>query len=165
MRPFTVLASLLLVLPLVGRCAAADPPAPEERVKVTVAVILANGGDKVDGRLTCLAREIHELHPRLTGFRLGPMTTQSVPLGGAETFRLVDGQVATIAVKRCTERPGCFCLDVKSKALVGEMTYSSVCGKYFPLVTEYKTKKEGDQLIIAFMVESCAGKEKEKGKK
>jgi hypothetical protein len=162
MRSLTVVASLVLLLPLVGRCAAGPP---EESVKVTVAVILANGGGKVDDRLTCLAREVHELHPRLTGFHLGPTTTQSLPLGTAGTFRLVDGQVAVISVKRCAERPGCFCLDVKSKALVGEMTYSSVCGKYFPLVTDYKTKKDGDQLILAFMVESCAGKAKEKPKK
>jgi hypothetical protein len=156
-----VLASLVLVLPLAGRCAAADPP--EERVKVTVAAILANGSGKVDDRLTCVARQVHELHPRLTGFQLGTTTTRTMALGSAETFRLADGQVATIAVKRCTERAGSFCLDIKSKALVGEMTYSSVCGKYFPLVTEYKTKKDGDQLIIAFMVESCA--KKDKGKK
>ena len=42
------------------------------------------------------------------------------------------------------------------------MVYSSVCGKYLPLVTDYKTKGKGDQLIIVFKVEACDGKEKKK---
>jgi hypothetical protein len=154
------LAPLFVVLLVAGRCAAGDPPAPEERVKVTVAVILANGDGKVDDKLKCVATEVGKMHPKLTGFHLGTTATRSVPLGGSEKFKLVDGQEASITVRRCKECPGRFCLEVDSKALVGEMAYSSVCGKYFPLVTGYKTKDHGDQLIIAFKVESCTGKEK-----
>ncbi|HKI37984.1 MAG TPA: hypothetical protein VKA46_39385 [Gemmataceae bacterium] len=158
MRPLRVLAPLFVALLFAGRCAAADPPA--DRVKVTVAVILANGDGKIDDKLKCVAAEVVKMHPKLTGFHLGTTSTLSVPLGGAEKFKLVDGQEASITVKRCTQCPGRFCLEIDSKALVGEMTYSSVCGKYFPLVTGYKTKDKGDQLIIAFKVESCAGKDK-----
>jgi hypothetical protein len=98
------------------------------------------------------------MHPRLTGYHLGPTKTEAIALGGSETFKLVDGQEATIKVKRCPDCPARFCLEIQSKALVGEMAYTSVCGKYFPLVTDYKTKKHGDQLIIAFKVESCKDK-------
>jgi hypothetical protein len=160
MRPLLALA--LLVAPaLTGRCAD-DPPAAEERVKVTVAVILANGDGKVDDKVKCVADHVRKMHPKLTGFHVGPTTTQPVALGGSEKFKLVDGQEATITVKRCTECPARFCLEVKSQALVGEMVYTSVCGKYLPLVTDYKTKKAGDRLIIAFKVESCSGKNKDK---
>ena len=157
MRPIAVFAALFVALALAaGHCAAADP---EKGVKVTVAVILANADGKVNDKLKCVATEVQKMHPKLTGFHLGNTTTLPIPLGGSEKFKLIDGQEASIKVKRCKDCPGRFCLEIQSKALVGEMAYTSVCGKYFPLVTDYKTKDRGDQLIIAFKVESC---EKEK---
>jgi hypothetical protein len=163
MRPSAALVPLSVALLFAaGRCAAADPP--EKEVRVTVAAILANGDGKVDDRLKCVAAEVRKMHPKLTGFQLGRMTTKPIPLGGTEKFKLEDGQEASIKVKRCPDCPGRFCLEVQSKTLVGEMAYTSVCGKYFPLVTDYRTKDKGDRLIIVFKVESC-DKEKEKGKK
>jgi len=156
MRPLLALA--LVFVPLfVGRCNGADPPAPEERVKITVAAILANGDGKVDDKVKDVACQVRKMHPKLTGFHVGPTTTLPVALGGSEKFKLVDGQEASITVKRCADCASRFCLEVKSQTLVGEMAYTSVCGKYFPLVTDYKTKKDGDQLIIVFKVESCGG--------
>jgi hypothetical protein len=160
MRPSAALVPLSVALLFAaGRCAAADPP--EKEVKVTVVVILANANGKVDERLKCVAAEVQKMHPKLTGFSLGNTTTHPIPLDGSQTFKLVDGQEATIKVNRCKDCPGRFCLEIQSKTLVGEMTYNSVCGKYFPLVTDYKTKDKGDRLIIGFKVESC-DKEKEK---
>jgi hypothetical protein len=155
MRPSVALVLLCAAPLLGGRCTAADP---DENVRVTVAVIRANGDGKVDDRLKCVATEVRKMHPKLTGFHLGETTTLPIPLGGSEKFKLVDGQEATIKVKRCKENPGRFCLEIQSKTLVGEMAYTSVCGKYFPLVTDYKTKDKGEQLILAFKVESCAKK-------
>jgi hypothetical protein len=161
MRPLFALALLFVALPIVsGRCAAAEPP---ERVKVTVAVIFANGDGKVDDKLKCVATEVQKLHPRLTGFHLGPATTLPIALGGSEKYKLVDGQEVTVKVKHCPDCPKRFCLEIKSKVLVGEMAYNSVCGKWFPLVTCHKTKDRGDQIIIAFKVEPCT--DKDKGKK
>lgn len=161
MRPLAVLVPLSAALLFAaGRCAAAPP---EEGVRVTVAVILANGDGKVCDRVKCIAEEVRKKHPKLTGFHMGTMTTHAIPLGGSEKFKLVDGQEATIKVKRCKDCPARFCLEVQTKTLVGEMAYTSVCGKYFPLVTDYRTKDGGDRLIIAFKVESC-DKEKEKKK-
>jgi hypothetical protein len=164
MRPLPTLAPLF-VLPLLlapGRCPAADPP----QVRVTVVAILASERNKnVEEKLKCVAGEVQKMYPNLTGFRVGPSTTKPIALGGSEKFKLVDDQEVTISVKPCTEKPGRFCLDVKSPEVMGGMVYSSVCGKYFPIVTQYKTKKS-DQLIIAFKVETCAdAKDKEKGKK
>jgi hypothetical protein len=149
---------------LFGHCCAADPPAQEESVRVTVAAVFANGGGKVDEKLKCVAEAVRKTHPELTGFQVGQSTSLSIALGASEKFKLVDGQEASIAVKRCKECPERFCVEVTSKALVGEMTYTSVCGKYFPLVTGYKTKDKGDQLIILFKVESCPDKDKKEKK-
>ena len=155
---YASLAHAPFVLALLSVPCCADPPAPEEGVKVTVAAVLANGDGKVDNKLKCVAEAVRKTHPELTGFQVGPMKTLSIPLGGSEKVKLVDGQEASVAVKRCKECPERFCVEVTSKALVGEMTYTSVCGKYFPLVTGYKTKDRGDRLIIAFKV--CAEKDK-----
>jgi hypothetical protein len=103
---------------------------------------------------------VRKTHPELTGFHVGPSKLVTIPLGGSEKVTLVDGQEAAIAVKRCKECPDRLCVEVTSKALVGEMTYTSVCGKYFPLVTNYKTKDKGEQLIILFKVETGADKGK-----
>ncbi|HEX5273584.1 MAG TPA: hypothetical protein VFW33_23975 [Gemmataceae bacterium] len=156
MRPTALFVPLFAALLLsAGRCAAAPP---EEGVKVTVAVIVANRDGKVDDRLKCVAEEVRKTHPKLTGFHLERMTKETIPLGGSQKFKLVDGQEATIHVKPCKECPNRFCLEITSNALVGEMTYTAICGKYFPLVTDYRTKDKGDRLIIAFKVESCGKK-------
>jgi hypothetical protein len=148
-----------------GPCCAGDPPATEEHVKVTVAAVLANADGKVDDRLKCVAEQVRKNHPELTGFRVGRQTMQPIALGGSEKFKLVDGQEASVTVKRCKDCPERYCLEVASKALVGEMAYTSVCGKYFPLVTGYKTKDRGDHLILLFKVEPCGDKDKEKKEK
>src|SRR5690348_17652242 len=97
MRPSALLVPLFIALLLpAGRCAAAPP---DEGVKVTVAVILANRDGKVDDKLKCVATEVQRTHPKLTGFHLGPATTETIPLGGSEKFKLVDGQEATVKVK------------------------------------------------------------------
>lgn len=156
----------LFVLPLLlapGRSPAADPPPQEVRVTV-VAILASEGGKDVEEKLRCVADVAQKMNPKLTGFRVGPSTTKPITLGGSEKFKLVDDQEVTISVKCCTEKPGRYCLDVKSPEVMGGMVYSSVCGKYFPIVTQYKTKKN-DQLIIAFKVETCAGKDKDKEKK
>jgi len=37
---------------------------------------------------------------------------------------------------------------------LGEITYSTTCEKFFPIVTRYVTKDK-ERLIIAIMVEPC----------
>jgi hypothetical protein len=159
MRHALALAPILVPLLLARTSTAADPP--EERVKVTVAAILASRDGKVDPKLKCVAEQVRKNHPELTGFQVGQSTTHSLALGGTEKFKLVDGQEAAVLVKRCKDCPERFCLEIKSKTLVGEMTYTSVCGKYFPLFTGYKTK-EGQQLLIVVKVEACDGRDKKK---
>jgi hypothetical protein len=159
MRRVLATAPLIAALLVTGRCPAADP---EQQVRVTVAAILASADGKVDPKLKCIAEQVRKTHPELTGFQAGQSTTLPIALGGTETFKLVDGQEATVLAKRCKDCPERFCLEVKSKALLGEMTYTSVCGKYFPLITGYTTKDK-HQLIIVLKVEACADKKKPSG--
>jgi hypothetical protein len=153
---------LLAALLLAGaRSPACGPDKDNGRVNVTVVVVLANSRDKkVDDRLTCLAREIRKKHKDLTGFSIGEMGTKPLGLGDSASFPLVEGQEADVTVKRCTENPERFCLKVRSPGLVGEITYSSVCGKYFPIDTNTTTKKDGDRVFLAIMVEPCPKKKK-----
>lgn len=130
-----------------------------ERVEITVVAVLAHDkDDKVHPKLKCLAPEVKKKDPKLTGLRLGKTSCKSLALGGSETFPLVDGKEATIEVKRCSEDPTRFCLKVKAPSLVGEITYSVVCGKYMPFDTKYVTKKEGERLFLAIMVQPCPAK-------
>ena len=86
MRSLRLFAPLTLVVLAAGRCTAAPPAAkPEERVNITVAVILANGDGKVDDKLKCVANEVRKTHPKLSGFHLGPTTTLPVTLGSARS--------------------------------------------------------------------------------
>lgn len=96
-------------------------------------------------------------HQRLTGFRMGTQTRKSFPVSTREEFPLIDGQQAWVEAKLCAdEEPGRICLKVKAPK-VGCITYTSVCGKYFPIITGYETMSH-DRLIIAVMVEPCHGK-------
>jgi hypothetical protein len=160
MRAFSTWSVVVFVLAsVVGRCPAADPP--PERVKITVVAVLATKNNTdVDPRLKCLAKAVQEKHPTLTGFSMGQMTGKVVPLNGKDTFALGDDLEACIHVKRCTENPDRYCLKVKAGTLVGEITYTAACSKYFPLVTEYSPKKGGGCMILAIMVEPWPEKDK-----
>jgi hypothetical protein len=163
MRAFSIWSVVLFTLSsVVGRCPAADPP---ERVTITVVAVMAtNTNTEIDPRLKCLAQAVQKKHPTLTGFTMGQTTGKVVPLNSKDTFPLTDDLEACIYVQRCKENPDRYCLKVKAGTLVGEITYSAACGKYFPLVTEYSPKKGGGCMILAIMVEPCSGKEKEKEK-
>jgi hypothetical protein len=161
----TLSLSLLVAAMFCGSRGQSAPPGPAAaepaRVTVTVVTILATSkNNKVDPKLTCIAREVQKKDRTLTGFRIGPNTSKSMPLGEAETFPLVEDQEAAVTVTRCTENPDRFCLKIKSPTLVGYIVYSSVCGKYMPIDTGYVTKKKQDRVFLAIMVESCQGKKK-----
>jgi hypothetical protein len=46
---------------------------------------------------------------------------------------------------------------------VGEITYSTICGKCFPIVTRFQTK-DRERLIVAVMVRPCNGAKDKKCK-
>jgi hypothetical protein len=148
---------LFTALPLLAALMGGDPPdkdkTPEE-IRVTVVAILAttDKNAKVDPQLAELAKEVQKKDPSLVGFRLQRMNCKAVPVGGKESFDLVDKEVAVVCIKDCgkDDKP---CIKVKPSH-VDNITCSLCCGKYWPIMTNYQTKKK-ERLIIAIMVETC----------
>jgi hypothetical protein len=150
------LAALLLAPPALS---ARQQCADKKKVRVSVVVILATERDgKVDPKLKCIAAEVKKIHPKLTGFHMKTIGCQSVTVDEAGEFQLVDDQVARITVQRAADARGRVQLKVVPPQM-GEITYSTPCGKFLPIVTRYRTRK-GDLLIIAVRVQPCPGKKK-----
>ena len=150
------LAALVLTLPALT---AREKCGDKKKVRVSVVVILATErDDKVHPKLKCIAEEVKKVHPRLTGFHMKTVGCQSVAVDEPGEFRLVDDQVARITVQRAADARGRVQLKVVPPQM-GEITYSTPCGKFLPIVTRYRTRK-GDLLIIAVRVQPCPGQKK-----
>ncbi len=142
-------------------CAAALPArgparAPDDSVRVLIVSVLANDrNDHVDEKIACIAREVRKQKQgeHLTGFRYAKMSRATVKLKRWEEVDLAEDQVAAVFVKHAADEQNKVCLKVKAPQL-GELTYRTCCGKFFPLITGYQNKKN-DVLIIAVMVEPC----------
>jgi len=136
------------------------PPAHAgDEIRVCVVAILATDQNtKVDSKLQCIAKEIQKKEPSLTGFRLSTVNCKALALGAKENFCLVEGEVAALSLQQGMDKDERVQLTVKAPT-VGEITYTTTCGKYFPLVTSYQTKDK-ERLIIAIMVRTpaCKGK-------
>ena len=149
-------AALLLALPA--------PSAPakcgdKRKVRVSVVVILATErDDKVDPKLKCIAAEVKKYHPKLTGFHMETISCQSGSVDQPGEFKRVDDKVASVTVQRAADARGRVRLKVVPPQM-GEITYSTPCGKFLPIVTRYHTRK-GDLLLIAVRVQPCPGKKK-----
>jgi hypothetical protein len=127
----------------------------EDDVHISVIGILATDkNDCVDDRVACVAREMKKIDPKLTGFSVARMTCKDVKIGAKDCFEVTDSQkVCVTAEKRCEKDKSRVCLKVEAPML-GAVTYMTCCGKFFPLVTRYKTK-DGEVLIVAVRVKSC----------
>ena len=129
----------------------------EEEVKVTVVSILATDkNDKIDKKLTELAKAIQKTRPNLTGFRIDKQCRESLIVGKAHDFEFVDKQKVVVTVRQAADANDQVKLKVKFQC-GSEMCYQTCCGKFFPISTCYKTKN-GDCLLIAVMVQPCKGK-------
>jgi hypothetical protein len=129
---------------------------PKADAKVTVVAILATDrNSEVDPKVKCVADEVQKLddHKYLTGFRQARMTTHGAVIGKAVTFNLVDSQEVSVTVLDVAGVQGKVRLTVKPPTL-GNITYSTACGKCLPIVTRYKTK-DNELLIIAVLVKQC----------
>jgi hypothetical protein len=145
-------------LPLVLLLAWAPAAPAAEKVRVSVLMILASERDtKVDKRLECIAREVRKLHPKLVGFRVAKqgLSCKSLTVGTPDCFELLGGQAVTITVLRAGKKKEPVELKVAPPTL-GEITYSTPCGKFLPLVTKYRHRN--DLLLIAICVQPCPGK-------
>lgn len=151
------LGGALLALAAVSALRACEKVKPPRKVRVSVLVILASEKDtRVDRKLECIAREVRKMHPRFKGFRMANLSCKSVAVGAADLFELVEKEQASITVQRAADKMDRVRLKV-SPPMMGEITYSTPCGKFLPILTPLRTKNN-DQVLIAVRVQPCNGK-------
>lgn len=154
-RPFLVVPTALLA----GILMAAAPPkeAKKDTVDVAVIAILATDrNDKIDPKLACIARQIRKNHKELKGFQLATTTRKSLALGARNNFDLVGGQKVGVTVQHGADEKNRVQVKVAPPGM-GEITYDTCCGKFLPIVTEFRTKDK-ELLIIAVCIKPCHDK-------
>ena len=130
-------------------------------VKVSVVAVLASEtSTEIDSRLKSVAAEVRKKQPQLTGFRLAKMTCKPVAVKGEESFELVAGQQTTVTVLKSADRDNRVQLKVSPPTL-GDITYTTACGKFFPIMTHYQTPNK-EVLIIAVRVQPCNKKQEKR---
>lgn len=133
---------------------AALPARADDELRISVVAILATDkNDTVDEKVACVAREMKKVDPKLTGFKLVKMVCKDVDVGKKECFELVDGQKTCVTLEKKADKDDRVCLKIQAPKL-GEITYMTTCGKFFPVVTRYRTDK-GEVLIVAVRVQPC----------
>jgi hypothetical protein len=163
-RGLALPALLLLALaPAAQSCSfEADDKKPKaadkgRAVRVSIVVILASERDpKVHPKLKCIADEVRKMYPKLKGFRLHDVRYKSLPVGIKDVFELVENETAAVTVQCGADKKDRVRLKIAPPKM-GEITYSTPCGKFLPIVTRYRTK-QNELLIIAVRVEPCKGK-------
>ena len=156
-RPRSRTALLLLLLGVgLPALLACDKEKPK-KVRVSVIVVLASEKDPTtDKKLECIARETRKLHPKLMGFKSVSLSCKSLEVNAAEKFDLVEDEQASITVLRAADKKDRVRLKV-GPPLMDEITYSTPCGKFLPILTPYRNKN-GEYVLIAVRVQPCNGK-------
>ena len=136
---------------------AAAPGGDDGDVRVSVVAVLATDqNDKIDPKLECIAKEVRKIDPKWTGFRIAKMTCKSLPLGGKGDFDLGGDQTLRVAVEQKGDEEGRFQMKITPPRM-GDITYTTTCGKFFPVVTPFRNK-DNELLIVAVRIQPCAGK-------
>ena len=148
---------LLCVLVSCWSFAAACPCQGEkDPIKITLVVILASEeGDKIDPRLKAIAGEVQKLHPNLKSFKLEFMQDKSLKPGEKVSLPAVEKKMVDLVIKHGADTDNRVGLAVTAPSM-GEIEYQTVCGKFLPIVTRYKTKSK-ECLILAIRVQPCRG--------
>lgn len=155
------LGLLLLAALLASGWSLASEKMPETKgrrqVRVSVVIILAcEKSTKVAPQLEGVAEEVRKLHNQLKGFRLEKLGCKALKVGDSHQFDLPEGKAMTVVVQRAADKMDQVRLKVKPP-LMGEITYETPCGKFLPIVTPLRTKKN-ELVIVAIRVQPCAGK-------
>ncbi|MBL8799364.1 MAG: hypothetical protein JNM56_36110 [Planctomycetia bacterium] len=130
---------------------AAPRAAAQDRSVTVIAILATDKNNRVDDKLKSIADEVKKVEPTLTGFRIAHQSSKALNVGQREVFALVDREEASVTlVEVCPKDDNRYRLTVKAP-MVGEITYSCCCSKFFPILTRYQTKN-GERLILAVMV-------------
>jgi len=141
---------------LVGALLACAPPqdAKKDSVEVAVIAILATDhNDKIDPKLDCIARQVRKNHKELKGFQLATTARQSLNIGVKHVFEVVGEQKVGVTVLHGADEKDRVQVKVAPPGM-GEITYDTCCGKFLPIVTEFRTKDK-ELLIIAVCIRPC----------
>lgn len=145
----------MCIVVMVARSLFSEPCAgADEKVQVTVLAVLATSKDaKVDPRLAGVAQKIQKKDPTLTGFRLSRTTAKQLAIGQPFDFPLIEKEVVSVTIDHAVDKEQRIGLTVKPPQL-GQIAYTSCCGKFLLIWTDLKTK-DNESVIIAIMVEPC----------
>lgn len=152
------ISSLLIALAAFASMTRADSCCHEEKdpVKVTLVVILASEkGNTIDKNLKAVALEVQKLHPHLKSFTLKSQEIKSLKPKEKVSMQCVDEKTVAMIIKHGADKDNRVSLAVKPPSM-SQLEYQTVCGKFLPIVTPYKTKT-GETLILAIRVEPCRG--------
>lgn len=128
----------------------------KDPVKVTVVVILAReDGDKIDGKLKAIAEEVRKVYPSLKSFSVKTMHSKEYAPGEKVSLPVIDKQKLDLVIKHGADKQNRVTL-VATAPSMGPIEYQSVCNKFLPIVTPYKTKAN-ERLILAIRVQPCRG--------
>ncbi|MFO0879881.1 MAG: hypothetical protein U0840_21245 [Gemmataceae bacterium] len=142
------------LLLLVSWVSQACPDEKPRKVRVTVLVMVASEKDeKTDKKLEEIAREVRKTHPRFKGFKMVSLSDKSLAVGESDKFDLVEDQQAAITVLRTADKFDRVRLKV-GPPMMGEITYSTPCGKFLPILTPYRTKGN-ETVLMAVRVKPC----------
>lgn len=155
MKPLCCLLALLSI-------AAMPTPGRADDFEVTVVAILASDRHKeIEPKLKPLAEEIRKKDQSLTGWRIARQSKETLHLNEKHSFKLVDDLSAevTVLAREEKDKDKRVRIDVKAPHS-GEVVYSTIPDKFFPVLTKYQTDKEKEHLVYAVMVKLVPGKDK-----
>jgi hypothetical protein len=105
--------------------------------------------------LKSIAEEVQKVYPTLKSFSLKTMHKNSYKPGEKVSLPMVEKQKLDMVIKHGADKENRVTL-VATAPSMGPIEYQSVCGKFLPIVTPYKTKSS-ERLILAIRVQPCRG--------
>ncbi len=135
-------------------------PLRAEEFEITVVAILASDRHKViDPKLKPIAEEIRKKELTLTGWKIARQSKETLQLNQKHAFKLVDEISAdvTVLAREDKDKEKKVRINVKAPH-AGEITYSTVPDKFFPILTRYQTDKDKERLVYAVMVKILPAK-------
>ncbi len=134
-----------------------EPKEAPKPVRVTVVVVLASEEDETTNpKLATLAKEVRKRNDEFVGFRIAATLDKSIAIGKSHTFELPEKQEARVTVAQGLDQDGRIEITVRLPGL-DDVTYSCICGKFFPIVTPYKLES-GETVLVAILAKPCTGK-------
>lgn len=134
-------------------------PAWADEFRVTVVSVLASDRHtNIDAKLAALAEEVRKRDQSLTGFRIERSTVETIPAQQKKAFPLVGDLTTDVTVVSFDAKEKKVKVTIKGPT-TGDITYTTVPDKFFPVLTRHQTEKEKERLVFAVMVRPVPAKD------